>query len=81
MEITQEEIVTLMKDRGLTIEKVIDVIIDKNDIIGVGLISLGQTIYLYTILNPQLRRKGITREEAEKIVEDYKESHYNKSQN
>lgn len=71
-EITQEEIIDLMKNRGLTMEKLVDAIIDVNRIIGVGLITLGETFNIYTILNPELRRPGITREEVEKIIHNFK---------
>ena len=73
---TQEEITDHLINGDLTVEKVIDAIIDVNGIIGVGLITLAQTLYLYTILNTQLRMPGVTKEEAIKIIEDYKQKHY-----
>jgi hypothetical protein len=42
--ITKQEIIELMKNRGMTVEKVIDAIIEANGFIGVGLITLGETI-------------------------------------
>lgn len=80
-ELTQEEIIDLLLNKNLVIEKVIDAIIDINGIIGVGLITLAQSIYLYIILNPQLRKEGITKEEADKIVLDYKNKHFSNIQN
>lgn len=59
-EITQQEIYDLFIKRGLTIEKVIDVIIDTNHIIGVGLITLGDTIREYACQNKKLRETPIT---------------------
>lgn len=38
--ITTDEIITLMIERGLTIQKVIDAAIEANGIVGVGLITL-----------------------------------------
>lgn len=72
----KDEIIEHLKSGNLTVEKVIDAIIDVNAIIGVGLIDLAQTLYLYTILNSQLRREGITKEEVQKIIADYKQKHY-----
>lgn len=41
-QITPEEIYELIDKRGLTVDKVIDVVVDANGFIGVGLISLGK---------------------------------------
>lgn len=46
-EITNEEILDLIDNRGLSIEQVIDVIIEDNALIGVGLISLKKYINDY----------------------------------
>jgi len=54
-EITQEEVFSLIKDRGLTIEKVLDVIIDANRFVGVGLISLGDQMKEYVYNHPEKR--------------------------
>lgn len=70
--ITQEEILVLIETRELTIEKVINTIVDANSLIGVGLITLGETLQIYTILNKQLRRPGITKEEIGQIIHNYK---------
>jgi len=67
-EITNGEICDLLINRGLTVEKVIDAIVDLNGIIGVGLISLGETLKIYTIHNKELRKRDLTREEVEAIV-------------
>jgi hypothetical protein len=45
--ITNEEIFKLMDERGLTIFQVIDVIIDSNHLVGVGIISLEEMIVKY----------------------------------
>jgi hypothetical protein len=79
--LSKEEITELLVDGKITIEMVIDAIIDYNGIIGVGLISLAQTLYIYTVLNPKLRVEGMTKEKAEKIIEDYKKTHYGIVQN
>lgn len=71
--ITKEEIIALMRDRGMIIERVIDAVIDANAIIGVGLITLAQTLYLYTIYNKELRKEGITQEEVDNIIGSHKE--------
>jgi hypothetical protein len=54
-EITQEEILELLLKRGLTIEKVIDAVVDVNGIIGVGLISLGDKLQDYVHYHPKAR--------------------------
>lgn len=74
--ITDEEIEYLIKKRELTVERVINSVIDINALIGVGLITLAQNIYLYTILNPHLRTEGITQKEIIQVIEDYKQKHY-----
>lgn len=66
-EITQQEIIDLMLHKGLTMEKFIDAIIDVNKIIGVGLITLGETMNIYCRNNKELRREGITKEEITTI--------------
>ena len=45
--ITEDEIIRLMTSRSLTIEKVIDAVINANGIIGVGLITLGEIMQKY----------------------------------
>lgn len=80
-EITQEEIVDLIRTRGLTFEKLVDAIVDVNSIIGVGLVTLGQSFYIYTILNPKLRRPGITKEEVNSIMNDYIKKYKDHDQN
>lgn len=45
--ITNEEVFELMKNRGLTVKQCIDVVIQENAIIGVGLISLNDNISEY----------------------------------
>jgi len=67
-EITQEEIISLMKNRGLTIEKMVNAIVDVNNIIGVGLVTLAQTLYILTFYNKELRKPNITKEEIDEIV-------------
>jgi len=47
-EITPEEIKTLIMEKGLTLDKLIDVVVDINGIVGVGLISLGDGLKKYT---------------------------------
>lgn len=54
-DISQEEILRLMLQNGLTLEKVIDVVVDSNAIIGVGLISLGDSIKDYIYHHPEKR--------------------------
>lgn len=46
---TKERIIELIETEGLTIEELVHVVIDYNAIIGVGLISLADTIsdYIY----------------------------------
>lgn len=46
-QITNEEVLTLMFKRGLTVEQAIDVVVDVNGFIGVGLISLGDQFKKY----------------------------------
>lgn len=70
-EITNEEILQLIVERGLTVERVIDTIVDANKLIGVGLVSLGETLKYYTILNAQLRLPGITREDVNRIIREH----------
>ena len=67
--ITNEEILELMINKGLTIEKVIDAIVDHNHIIGVGLITLAETFYLYTFYNTELRKHTITKEEIQELLD------------
>jgi hypothetical protein len=45
--ITHEEIEELIRSKGLTVQDVIDVVIDINGIIGVGLITLGGNLNNY----------------------------------
>lgn len=54
-EISQQEIYDLMKNRGLTVEKVLDVVIDVNGWIGVGLITLGDLFKDYIYHHPDRR--------------------------
>ena len=44
-----EEIKRLIEEEGLTLEKVIDVVIDINGIIGVGLVTLGDDLNEYCL--------------------------------
>lgn len=45
--ITAEEIKALVLERGLTISSLIDVVVDLNGFVGVGLISLGDNLKEY----------------------------------
>lgn len=58
--ITNKEILVLMKERGLTVKKCIDVVIKENGIIGVGLISLSNDISNY-IRNHKILKKNDTK--------------------
>ena len=76
-QITNKEILELMEKRGLTLEKVIDTIVDANGLIGVGLVTLGQTAYIYTMYNKKLRKKGITQEEVNEIITKSRRTNFN----
>lgn len=52
---TKEKLVNLINNEGLTIEDFIDEIIDRNAIIGVGLISLGDYLKSYCYNNKEER--------------------------
>jgi len=67
-ELTDDELLSLMIERGLTVERVIDSVIDNNGIIGVGLITLAENLYIYTVNNPKLRREGISEGERDEII-------------
>ena len=60
-QITEKEIDALIKERGLTIEKVLDRVIQLNAIIGVGKYRLLQDIDFYLS-----NHRGYVKEEAEK---------------
>ena len=52
-DLTKEEIKELVLTRGLDVEKLIDVVVDINAIIGVGLVGLGNDISMYTMSKAQ----------------------------
>lgn len=76
-DITQDEIIGLMENNNLTLEKVINAIVDRNHIIGVELINLAQTAYLLTFYNKQLRRANITKKEIEDIINLGRKNQFN----
>lgn len=68
-EITQEEIIDLMVNRNLDAQKFITAIVDTNNIIGVGLITLAQTFYLMTVYNRELRGLDGNKPEDQKKIQ------------
>ena len=48
-QITKDEIRELITERGLTVEMVIDAVIELNGFIGVGLITLGDQLKQYAL--------------------------------
>lgn len=75
--VTKEEIIELMKERDLTVEKVIDSIIDINGIIGVGLVTIAETLYIYTLYNKELRDPSLTKEEVLEIFHNRSKINFN----
>jgi len=66
-ELTDDELLSLMIERGLTVERVIDSVIDNNGIIGVGLITLAENLYIYTMYNKELRREDLDKKDRDTI--------------
>jgi hypothetical protein len=75
-EITNDEILSLMINRGLTMEKVLDVIIDANDLKGKELTVFAQTAYFYALKNGDLRRPGISQAEIKRIITESIKAHF-----
>lgn len=67
-EISNEEILNLITTRGLTIEKMIDTMVDAGEVEGERLRILATTLYYYTLHNSKLRKPGITPEEINAIM-------------
>lgn len=63
-QITQEEIIKLIRERNMTLAHVVDAVVDVNGIIGVGLITLGKTLRDYCYGHPQNRITKSTRQKA-----------------
>jgi hypothetical protein len=56
-EIAKQQVTRMLEAGNLTIEDVIDIIIEKNAIIGVGLISLGNQLKDYCYFHTQYKQR------------------------